>query len=426
MLPTRFNKKVLEVGATFFIGQSATQTLQLVCGFLLIHLMSKNDYADFTLAIAILGTAAALTDLGISQTLTGLIGKQITNSVKVGRYLSACRYYRNRLIVLGSLVLLFVFWGFSRKYAWSVGTVTFLWMSVCLTIFFQAQVSMYRPLLLLEKRLKDSYSCELLASASRLFSIVFFYLLGWLVAPLVVFLSCCREGFAALLYHRKTRDSTRKSGHLDDFNTEKKEILDQSLPRVPSLLFGSFSGQFVIFAMGILGSKEGLAEIGALSRVGMLFLILKGVGGNLVAPYFARLSTNLVRVKSMQVLALLGLFSFFVCLASKAFPELFLFILGEGYGHLKYEVFLVVCASLIRFTSMITFSICLARKYVYYWYSAVDIAPQIFVIAAFFLFVDLGNLVNLLYFSLSMSTAKLGSKAFILSVGIKREHAGTA
>jgi len=421
MLQVKQIKKVWEFTVTFFIGQSATQAVQLVCGFLLINLMSKGEYADFTLAMAILGSAAVLSDLGITQTLTGLIGNQITDSGKVGRYLAACRFYRNRLILLVCLVLVFVFTGFGRKYSWSFETGFFLWLSVVLSIYFQSHVAMRKPLLLLERRLKDSYFCELLASSVRLLLIPLFSLLGWLVAPLVVFLGCLREALAATFYRKKTADKSKNPDRGADLKEEKKEILGQSMPRVPSLLFGSLSGQFMVFAMGILGTREGLAEIGALGRLGMLFLIFQSAGGNLIAPYFSRLHSSLVKIKSVQVIAIIVLFCVSVSSVARFFPELFLIILGDGYGHLKYEVFLVVCASLVRISSMLIFSICLARKYVYYWYSIVDIAPQISVMVAFILFVDLSSLLNLLYFGLSMATAKFASKAFILCVGIKTE-----
>ncbi len=406
---------------TFFVGQSATQAIQLVCGFLLINLMSKGEYADFTLAMAILGSAAALSDLGISQTLTGLIGNQITDPGKVGRYLAACRFYRNRLILLICLLLVFVFIGFGRKYSWSGATTFLIWLSVCLTIFFQSRVAMRRPLLLLERRLKDSYFCELIASSVRLAFILLFSLPGWLFAPFVLFLSCLREALAATFYRKKTTGQSDEPDHGVSLKKEKSEILGQSMPRVPSLLFGSLSGQFVVFAMGILGTREGLAEIGALGRLGMLFVIFQSAGGHLIAPYFSRLEASLLRAKSAQIISVIVLVSVSVSLIALFFPELFLFILGDGYGHLRYEVFLVVCAALVRIASMLLFSICLARKYVFYWYSAVDITPQIFVIAGFILFVDLSRLLHLLYFGLAMAAAKFCSKAFILYVGIKKE-----
>ena len=61
---------------TYVIGQGGAQFLQLVTGFIVIRWLSKEAYADYTIINTILGMGSMLFGLGISQCLTGLIGKK--------------------------------------------------------------------------------------------------------------------------------------------------------------------------------------------------------------------------------------------------------------------------------------------------------------------------------------------------------------
>lgn len=247
------------------------------------------------------------------------------------------------------------------------------------------------------------------------------YFLSIISAPFVVAFNLLDEAIVGIGKYRLTRSRVLMPEKGADITLERKEVLQQSLPRVPSLLFTAFSGQLVVFLMGIYGSKEGVAEVGALTRIGMLFILISSSGGVLVAPYFAKSEQNTVLTKvlifyALNVLMIIGGSAF-----AYSFPTVLLLILGDGYMHLGYEAFLVVLAALIRVSSMLVFSVCNARKYVFPWYSIPDVLPQLLIILYWVCFMDLSSLIHLLYFAVTMSTSKLFSKTFILIFGLKRE-----
>ncbi|MGZ0707203.1 hypothetical protein ACWPKO_02565 [Coraliomargarita sp. W4R53] len=407
--------------STYFAGQGAMQVMQLLTGFLLINCLSKQDYSTFTIVIAIQSTTAVLVELGISSSLTALIGRRFGDFDLVGRYLSACRYYRDRLLVLGGVVLLVLFYLISPRYEWGYGLWLVLWLSVILALVFQAWGAIYGPIFMLHDRLREMYVISVSASAWRLIMIVGIYLAGWLSTPTVLIfgaLQMCIMGWGAREFAKPLMVEPPAGA---DLSVEKKDILSQALPRAPSNVFYAFEGQITIFIMGILGATSSVAELGAISRLGMLFILFRRAGGIVIGPYFSKLDTKYVGPRALFCIAA----SIVLCVSTSGFtyffPQVPLLLLGDGYQHLELEVFLLIFSSSLSIVTVTVFSICVARKYIFPWFSIVDLGPTCVVMIAGFFIWDLSQLTHVLYYSIAMASAKLVSMVFILLVGIKRE-----
>ena len=408
--------------ATYIVGQGATQVLQLITGFLLVHWLTKDAYATFTLVIAVQSTTAVLVELGLSQSLVAFIGKKYKDAEVAGRYVAACRYLRDRILIAGGVVLFVFFYLVSPKYGWSDGVWVVLWFSVISALVFQAWSGIYSPLLLLDKNLKVIYSIDIASGAIRLGLISFTYLFGLLSAPLVLLYGATQACFAGWASREKTRSMIQEPPAGVSLHAEKKEILSQVLPRVPSSVFFAFEGQIAIFLISIFGATSNIAELGAMGRLAMLFVIISRANGVLIAPYFARLASRQVFAKSIlfvcgSLLFVMASSGFVFC-----FPEPFLWVLGDGYQHLKFEVFLVMTVSALNLVSMLIFSICLSRKYIFPWYSIVDIGPVCVAMILGFMLMDLGTLSGVLYYSMLMAVVKMLSVGFVLAFGLSQEN----
>ncbi|HAQ58486.1 MAG TPA: hypothetical protein DCR32_05650 [Opitutae bacterium] len=406
----------------YIVGQGATQVLQLVTGFLIINWLTKDAYATFALVIAIQSTTSVLVELGLSQSLIAFIGQKYQDSKIVGRYITACRYLRDRMLFVGGVVLLVFFYCIAPKYEWSGGVWFVLWFSVIGALVFQSWSATYNPLLLLDKNLKVLYAIGLSSGVLRVGLIAVAYFWGVLSAPLVLLygaLQACVAGWGA---REQTRSMICEPADDLSLRTERKEILSQVLPRVPSSIFFAFEGQITIFLISIFGTTNGIAELGALGRLAMLFVIIRKANSILVAPYFSKLAS--CEVFSKAALFVCG--SLLFALASSAFvyclPEPFLWVLGDGYQHLKFELFLVMAVSALNLVSMLMFSICLSRKYIFPWYSIVDIGPVCLAMVIGYMLMDLGTLSGVLYFSMMLALVKLLSVFFVLGYGLRREQ----
>lgn len=406
--------------STFLAGQGMVQALKLIAGFLIINWLSKDSYADYTLIVAILGTTSVLVSLGFSQCLTGLIGRRVQEPKVVGRYVRACLYYRNRLLLGGAVILLGVMVFISDGIGWSVPTSLLYWALIVGSLYFHPIQAVYSPILLLQQRLVETYSLSLISSLFRISLLVFVYFMGWLSAPTAVACAIVQEMVAAFGKYWLIREQVEMPATDADVSSEKAEIRRQTLPRVPSLIFTAFSGQLVVFLIGIFGTREGIAEVGALGRLAMIFMVLQKAGGVLIGPYFAKLNAELVARHVLRLYAGMILLTISISLCVYLIPGALLWVLGDGYAHLGFEAFLVVLAALIRVSSMITFSVCNARKIVFSWFSIADVLPQLIIIATWLIFFDLSVLANVLYFGIAMAASKWFSKSLILYCGLRK------
>lgn len=397
------------------------QVLQLMTGFILLNCLTKQDYATYTIVIAMQSTSAVLVELGFSSSLVALIGRRFEDRELVGRYMSACRYFRDRLLFVAGIVLLFIFYQVSPKYEWGGGLWLVLWFSVITALVFQALGAVYGPVFLLYDRLREMYVINLSSSVWRLAMIVGVYLAGWLTGPTaLVFgaLQFCISGWAVREFAQSYITVPAKGTSLV---VEKKDILSQALPRAPSNIFYAFEGQITVFILGMLGATTDVAELGAISRLGMLFIVFRRAGGIVVSPYFAKLDSKYVGPRALLFIGISVALSVFVSLFTFFFPQVPLFLLGSGYQHLEYEVFLLLTSSSISIITLTVFAICVARKYIYPWFSIVDIGPVAVVMIAGFFIWDLGELQNTLYYAMAMAVAKLCSVLFIFICGLRRE-----
>jgi O-antigen/teichoic acid export membrane protein len=112
--------------------------------------------------------------------------------------------------------------------------------------------------------------------------------------------------------------------------------------------FYAFKGQISIFIIGIFGTLDNLANLGALSRFSLLFLLVNSLISNFLTPAFAR-EQNYARLlkQFFSTLILLLLFSAFILLVVAIFPQEILSILGSRYDGLDFELFLVFVSSLL-------------------------------------------------------------------------------
>lgn len=406
----------------FLLGQGATQLIQLVTGFLLIRWLDKGDYATYTLVMAILGTSSILFGLGLSQCLTGLIGKRVDDPEFVGRYIRASRSLRLSLLGLGAIILFAVFYWISGKFEWGGLLWVGLWLFVICSMYLKIWEQTYSPVLLLHQQIGRVYLLGTLSGLGRLLLVLASAAISLLSAPLVLLFNVLQAASNSIGTFWMARSSVALPGRGESCASERREILKLSLPKLPSFCFSAFSGQLIIFIVGVLGTRGDVAEIGALTRLAMLFVVFKRFGAVIVMPYFAKLDfVNVPARLGLLVMAMLALL-FSVSGIVYLYPAPLLFLLGEGYQHLGFEVFLMITLALVRVCNVQIVSVCDARKYVFAWHSIAVVGPQLIAIVAGALIWDLGVLTNVLYFALLLALTRISSNSGILLTGLSKER----
>lgn len=117
-------------------------------------------------------------------------------------------------------------------------------------------------------------------------------------------------------------------------------------------VFYAFKEQISIFFLGLFGSSETLAELGALSRFGLLFLGVSAIMNNLVGPSFGRSGSRPERVEIIKKTVVLLMAVAIVTIGiGSVFADEMLWVLGDGYAGLDYELILILVLSLINLSS---------------------------------------------------------------------------
>ncbi|MFW6217737.1 MAG: hypothetical protein ACOC4K_01960 [Verrucomicrobiota bacterium] len=406
---------------TYLFGQGGVQLLQLATGFLLINWLSKDNYASFTLVIAIQSATAVLVEMGVTQPLTALLGKRVDEPALAGRYIGASRYYRDRLLLAGAVLLIPVFYLSADKAGWTPLQTALFWLWTVLTLTFRSWSGIYSCIVLLQQRLKANYALTLTSGGFRLLAIIAAHLLGFLSAQWAICFGAMQAAISGAGYRWITRKQVAHPGDHRTLQGEKREILQLALPRAPSLVYFSLEGQIAIFLIAMFGSTSGIAEIGALSRLGMLLLLFNKAAHVLVNPYFAKLDSPRVAPMAGRLAVLsLGLFAL-ISGTSWFFPGLFLWVLGDGYQHLEFAVFLMMATSALHLVTRMLFTVVLARKYIFKWFPLADILPDILTLILCIAVYDLSTISGVLYLGLTVAVVKLIVKTAMLIHGLRWE-----
>lgn len=407
--------------ATYFFGQGLTQFIQLLTGFVIIRALAKEDYAVYTLIMAISATTHVLVQFGAGQALTGLLGSVKTNLEAMGRFILAGRFYRNRIIPVAIIFLLPILYLASAKLELSGYFPVFLWLCLSVSVFFRTEVAIFRPVLLVHRELRKIYTLGVLGGMLRLGCILLAYSLGVFTVGWAIVLVALQTLFEGFFIRRQAQQRIRYSQSETDISAEKTALKQQTLPRAPGYAFHAFESQVTIFILTVLGTTNSLAELGALSRIGVLFVIFNMMGSMLIAPYFSTIKAAQVHVWSLfSIFGAALFFSLLACLVY-LYPQPLLLLLGEGYQGLGFEVFLVVVGAGISTFGSLIFSICTARKYIFPWFPFVDVAPVIVAMVVCFAFFDLSELVGVLYYGICIASVRLLSKVFVFAYGLRGE-----
>jgi hypothetical protein len=136
-------------------------------------------------------------------------------------------------------------------------------------------------------------------------------------------------------------------------DTEKPDFLVQKKVRVainrtmPIVIYHCLSGQISIWLISFFGSTSSISQLGALGRISMVFGLFAALFSTLVVPRFSRLKAN----KSVLLRTFLliqggtATISVTVIFFLWLFSDQLLWVLGQGYYGLSYELLLLGISS---------------------------------------------------------------------------------
>jgi hypothetical protein len=354
-------------------GQGLVQVIGFITGIVVIRFLSVDQYAFYTLANTMLGTMGILANGGIAAGVLVQGGKVWQDRERLGAVI-ACGIQLRRTFAFFSFAATgpILLWLLLRNGAsWWVA----LGITAALAPAFVAALSsrILNTPLRLHQEVWPLQRISVGANLLRLAGTVP-VLFAWPAAIAALLVNGLAEMFANRRLQRAAAPYANFSAAPD---AEARTHIIAMVRRVlPNAVYFSFSSQLGIFLVSFFGSAVAIAQLGALSRIGMALALVKAMVMTLIIPRFIKLPEEsfMVLRRFSYVQGLLWILAVMLLVLCYLFAEPILWILGSDYAGLQWELLLMMAGSLVALAVFTTERLSESRGWV--------IPPHLFIPAA--------------------------------------------
>jgi len=327
----------------FSLVQGVVQLVGVATGILVVRLLTTEDYGIYTIANSALGALVVLADSGIGTATLGIGGRVWQDPARLGAVINTARGtmrgLRNAISV--PVVVAFI-WLLSKNGAMPI-EVAVLSVLVLAGGAFSLENAIDLTVARLMGNTRLIQAVGFAAAGFRLAAIVALALLGLLAetAMLAIVLGWVVQWWAT---RRWLRDKVPSIAPPDPL--VRAELRSVVTTQLPNCLYFVLQGQISVWLLSIFGSVRGVADLGAVTRISVIFTVLLATMQNVVVPRYARCQEpDRLRVLFAQICAgFAALVSIPAALVAIA-PEPVLWILGPQYAHLSIELVLAVLSA---------------------------------------------------------------------------------
>ena len=351
----------LRVLLVYLTGQGLVQIISLSLGLLLLRWLNVDYYAQFSVAFGFQTTLGMLTDLGFAGTIIALVGSRGNDPNIVGAYIRSGRHLRNVMLACLTPVAAVVFVFIARQHHWPLLSSALLFISIVASIYFSGMVSYYGAPMLIRSRLSHYYRHQLAGAAFRIGVCAILYFSHTLNAWTTSWTNAAGFLLIGLLNARESRPfATLPEHHVPDIT---RQMVRYVMPNLPNIIFYALQGQISLFLISFFGQTRSIAEVGALGRLGQIFILLSGFNGAVIEPYIARLRDDRVLKSFFIVFTGAASICTVICLIGFLEPRFLLLLLGAKYAALQRETGWLVLSSCIGYLATVAWTVCGARRW---------------------------------------------------------------
>lgn len=341
-------------------AQIIVQAVGFASGILIIRLLPVQEYAFYTLANTMLGTMTVLADSGITAGVMAQGGKVWQNNEKMGVVLATGLDLRKKFAI-GSLLFSMPFLFYLLIHNGASWLTSVLIALALIPAFYTAlSDSLLEIVPKLHQTILPLQKNQVAVGFGRLFlTALTMFVFPW------AFIGILAAGIPRLLGNIQLR---KISYDLADKNQQpdKKirfEILGLVKKTLPTSIYFCVSGQITIWLISIFGNTTSLAQLGALGRISAMLAILATITWTLIIPRFARLPMvkKIVLKRFVQILGLLIVLLCSIVIFVFVFPTPILWLLGDAYNGLPFELLLSIISSCIGLLGGIVFHLYSSR-----------------------------------------------------------------
>lgn len=191
----------------------------------------------------------------------------------------------------------------------------------------------------------------------------------------------------------------------------QKRLLRTVKRMFPGVVYYCFSGQIMLWLISFFGNTIALAQLGALARIAVILNLISSLSQTLVIPRYARLPRDrksLLKYYSEICSIFLVVITVFIGIGYLLSSEI-LWILGENYSGLHFELLLVLIGGGLNLLSGISFELNISRDWIINPVLSISLSMITIIIAA--LLLDISDLKGVLIFNIFLGLAQLITNA---------------
>ncbi|MFB3388558.1 polysaccharide biosynthesis protein [Flavobacterium sp. LAR06] len=398
---------VISWGKLLSITGSAQIIIQILgfgSGILIIRLLTVQEYAFYTLANTMLGMMAVLADGGIVPGVMAQGGKVWENKQKMGTVLATGLDLRRKFAIASLLISVPIL--FYLLLHNGASWIMALLIATALIPAFYATLSdsLLEIIPKLNQTIVPLQRNQIEVGVARLFlSGLTMFIFPWaFVAILTAGIPRIwgNVGLRKIVYTMADQDKKPDK-------EVRSEILSLVKRILPTSIYYCFSGQITIWLVSIFGNTHSLAQLGALSKVSVMLSIFNVIIATLIIPHFAKLISDkyLLLNRFLQIMGLLLVLVNAIALIVYLFPTPILWVLGDAYKGLQFELLLSIISSCIGLLGGVVFNLYTSRGWA--MSPIVSILINLFSIVFFASVLDLRSLKGVLFFNIALGVVSL-------------------
>lgn len=386
------------------LAQIIVQGIAFISGIIIIRVLPTQEYAFYTLANVFLGTMTIIANAGVSVGVMAEGGKVWQDKEKLGEVLATGFNLRKVFSILSLLfgIPILVYLLIKNN----ASLLTALLIALALIPAFIASLS--NLLLVIVPKLHQDIlpfqKNEVGVNLGRLCLLC----LSIFIFPLA-YLVILSSSIAQVIGNRKLRKIAEK--HVD-LSQEPSPIVKKNILKVvkrilPDAIYYSLSGQITIWLLSVFGSTTSLAEIGALGRLAMMLTLISILFNTLLEPRFSRSVADFKKLLNMYVGAqvVLGVFLTIIVGFVALFSKEILWVLGEKYAHLNYEIVLAIIGSSLNVFIGAIYGLNSSRGWIIH--PALYIGFNMSVLVGGIFFLDISSLQGVLWLNILVASMQL-------------------
>jgi len=377
-----------------------------VAGLLIVNLLPKEQYAVYTFLMACMALMSGIAELGLSHCVLPVVGTRAREERWV---VGVCHeIFRWRWILMGiALVLVLPYWfSTSLKHGWLLPSyVVAAFVMVAVTVM-TLRASYSHAILMLMDHIPAINRAGLSMYVSRfvLTALVLLAPFGVWASMALLLATAVSQLVDIGLQERAVRANHIRAWRLEvqERQRVRSETMRIALPLVPSAIFYQVQSVITVLIVSIFGTSAMMAEVGALSRLALILVVLDRVTNLLLFPAIARSTGGPQFVRKLFVVHAVYLGLMLVIFLSSVFlPHYWMLLLGRQYEAQESFLWLAVAAYVLSNAAGFAFRTLTGRGATTRQWIAIPLVILLQIV--FVAVVGVGSLTQVLVFNLATS-----------------------